>query len=170
MQNAEDQLIEAYEAYADAIFRHCYFRVGQNRETALDLTQETFLKTWDYLAQGKKVEYLKAFLYRVAGNLLIDRSRKAQEALLEDVGQSIPEPSVPSDVEGIDHQLDRERILNTLDRLTADHREVFVLRYVDGFSPKEMAEILNESVNVVSVRLHRATTEVRHLVQEKYGT
>ena len=65
----EQEFLDAYKQYADSIYRHCYFRV-YNKELAEDLTQETFIKTWKYIAQGKEIKNIKAFLYRVAVNLI----------------------------------------------------------------------------------------------------
>jgi RNA polymerase sigma-70 factor (ECF subfamily) len=58
---------KAYDLYADAIFRHCYLRVS-DRELAKDLMQETFMKTWEYLASGKDIDDVRPFLYRTALN------------------------------------------------------------------------------------------------------
>src|SRR3989338_4735544 len=72
----QDEFLQAYEAYNDAIFRYCYFRV-YDRERARELSQETFMKAWEYLSRtGKKIENLRAFLYKIATNLIIDNSRQ----------------------------------------------------------------------------------------------
>jgi len=76
----EKEFLDAYEKYADAIYRHCYFRV-YNKELAEDLTQETFIKTWKYIVEGKEVKNIKSFLYRVAVNLIIDNSRKKKKCI-----------------------------------------------------------------------------------------
>lgn len=74
-KEGEKLLIEAYDAYADAIFRHCYFRVF-SRERAKELMQETFLRAWDQMVKGEEIRHMRGFLYRVANNLIIDESRK----------------------------------------------------------------------------------------------
>ena len=76
----------------DAIFRHCYFRVF-DRERARDLVQETFLKTWEYLTRGHDIENIRAFLYRVATNLIIDDSRRKKEISLEQLSESGFDPA-----------------------------------------------------------------------------
>src|SRR3989344_5246570 len=80
----EKEFLDAYQQYADAIYRHCYFRV-YNKDLAEDLTQETFIKTWKYLSEGKEVKNIKAFLYRVAVNLIIDHSRKKTALVMDDI-------------------------------------------------------------------------------------
>src|SRR3990167_9783866 len=80
----EKEFLDAYQQYVDAIYRHCYFRV-YNKDLAEDLTQETFIKTWKYIAEGKEIKNIKAFLYRVAVNLIIDNSRKKIALVLDEV-------------------------------------------------------------------------------------
>src|SRR3972149_8069440 len=74
--------LKAYDEYADAIYRYCLFRVF-NEEKAKDSPQDSFLRTWDYLANGRQIENIRAFLYRVATNLIIDQSRKKREESLD---------------------------------------------------------------------------------------
>ncbi len=78
----EDKFIKAFDAYADGIFRYCFFRVF-NRERAKDLVQDTFMRAWEYAAKGNKIENLKAFLYKIAHNVVIDESRKVKEYSLD---------------------------------------------------------------------------------------
>ena len=79
-----EQFTKAYDELSDAIFRHCWFRIG-DRERAKDLMQETFTKSWQYISRGEKVDNLKAFLYRVANNLIIDEYRKKKELSLDNL-------------------------------------------------------------------------------------
>ena len=80
----EQKFLKAYDEYSDAIFRHCYFRVS-DREKAKDLTQDTFTKTWEYVLKNGEVTDLRAFLYKVANNLIIDTYRKKKEDSLDDM-------------------------------------------------------------------------------------
>src|SRR3989338_7817957 len=80
----EQDFKNAYQQYVDAIYRHCYFRV-YNQDLAEDLTQETFIKTWKYIADGKEIKNIKAFLYKVALNLIIDNSRKKTTLVFDDI-------------------------------------------------------------------------------------
>jgi RNA polymerase sigma-70 factor (ECF subfamily) len=151
-----------YDEFADAIFRHCYFRV-YDRELAKDLTQETFIKTWDYLSQGRLIENMRAFLYQVANNLVIDNARKKKPISLDVLHDQGFDPSEdPS--ESFARNLEAKNIIALLRRLDAKYREVVVFRYVDDLGPREIAAILGESENVVSVRLNRALKQLRELI------
>ena len=72
--------MQSYEEFSDAIFRYALFQTS-NKETALDIAQDTFTKTWQYLQKGEEIENIRAFLYRVARNatsLSITVARKKQ--------------------------------------------------------------------------------------------
>src|SRR3989344_878804 len=170
--NAGDskQFLEAYDAYGDAIFRHCYFRLS-DREKAMDLTQETFTRAWDYLVQGKEVGSWKPFLYRVAYNLVIEEYRKRKVASLdvmleeEMAGERvIPELRDEESAERLIDRLDGAQALKAMSKLPAHYREVLTLRFVDGLSPKEIALFLEERENTVSVRIHRALHHLKEIL------
>lgn len=153
-------LTAAYDQYADAIFRHCYFRVF-SRERGKELMQETFLRTWQYMSGGKHIDNMRAFLYRIANNLIIDESRKKREASLEALQEAGFDPSGEDGNVTAEARLEERRILETLATLEAPYRDVFVLRHIDGLKPAEIASLLGESSNAISVRLHRATEQLR---------
>ncbi len=61
----EEQFLFAYEQFADAIYRYCFFRVANNAIVAEDLVQEAFTKSWQYMCAGNEVKNLRAFLEHV---------------------------------------------------------------------------------------------------------
>lgn len=154
-QALERYFLDAYEAHADAIFRFCFFRVS-NRAVAEDLVQETFTRTWKYLHDGNQIDSVKAFLYRTARNLVIDgvRQKKPQASVDERIELGL-EPK-GDDAETILLKLELQEVLEKIDRLSGQERELLLLRFVEGYKPKEIAQMLNESPNTVSVRIHRA--------------
>ncbi|MEK9148154.1 MAG: RNA polymerase sigma factor [Patescibacteria group bacterium] len=163
---SEDEFVRHFDALADALFRHCFFRVF-DREAAKDLVQETFLRAWDYLAKGQRVDNMPAFLYRVATNLIIDESRKKKTRSLEglqDQGFDVREDHHLEIYKSAELRDDVGRALRVLKELDPKHREVVVLRYINELDPKEIAEIIGETENAVSVRLHRAIKKLRALL------
>ena len=155
--------MKAYDAHADAIFRFFYFRVF-DREKAKDLAQDTFTKTWQYLVNGNEVRNLKAFLYQVARNLVIDYSRKKTALSLDDLHEKGFDPHTDHR-EGLYDSIDARHALSLVKNLDEKYREVLLMRFVDGFSPREIARELKESENVVSVRIHRALKQIRKLLE-----
>lgn len=164
MKSLETQLINAYDEWSDAIFRHCYFRIG-DREKAKDLLQETFTKTWQYLAEGGKIKNLRAFLYRVANNLIIDNvRRKKPEISLDNLKEQGFEIGSDAD-EKLKNEISVKEALLFLKELGPEYQKAITLRYVDDFSPKEISEILNETENNVSVKIHRGLKQIRELLK-----
>lgn len=158
----EEEFLTLYDAYADAIFRHCYFRVYE-RERARDLVQEAFVRTWEYAAGGNVIENARAFLYRVANNLIIDEARKKKALSLDALREEGFDPRDPRENAVIKNAEVQEilRLLQTMDEST---RHLVTLRFVDGFGPKEIAAVLGETENAVSVRLHRTMAMLRKII------
>jgi RNA polymerase sigma-70 factor (ECF subfamily) len=152
----KDKFLEVYNLYADAIYRHCFFRV-YSKARAEDLTQETFMKTWVYLSEGNQVENIRALLYKVATNLIIDESRKKKEEYLDQLleDKKIQEPSYAGHRE-IEKEAMIKDVIRHVKELPEEEQQLLLLRYVDDLDPKEIAEILGITANNVSVKLHRA--------------
>jgi RNA polymerase sigma-70 factor (ECF subfamily) len=166
----EKAYLEAYEAYNDALFRHALFRVS-NRDRALELVQDTFLKTWDFLHDGGQVDQYKAFLYRILNNLIIDEYRKKKSSSLDEILENdtgdmeakLSEGSAREVEEDFDERAAVEGIRARIPDLPDTYRDVITMRYIDGLTPKEIASMMGISENVVSVRLHRGTHKLREL-------
>jgi RNA polymerase sigma-70 factor (ECF subfamily) len=156
----EQAFLEAFDSYADALYRHCYFRVS-DPERARDIVSDTFTRTWDYLVKGNTVDEFKPFLYRTLNHLIIDEYRKKKteslDALLDE--QAVPigafEELVEGSREATEMALDAKRIPELLAQMPEAYRVVVIMRYLDGLMPAEIADLLHESVNTVSVRIHR---------------
>lgn len=159
--HSDDILLKAYEDYADAIFRYCFVRI-RHRELARDLMQDTFIKTWDYLRNGNQVNNIRAFLYKVANNLIIDYSRKKKEASLDALMDQGFDAS-GTEEEVMATTIDAQYVVKMLTRLDEKYRDVIYYRYVDDLPIQEIAEIIGESDNVVSVRLHRGIQQLKKL-------
>ncbi len=171
-QTFEQKFKDAFERYSDELFRHCSMRTS-DRERAQELTQDAFMRTWDYVRKGGEVRELRPFLYQTLRNLIIDEYRKAKthslDSMLEHAESGAMEAMLPQDdtntIEAAMERLDAKQALRRVDELPELYREVILLRYVEGLSPKEIGSIVEESENVVSVRIHRALKKLRDLLE-----
>ena len=157
--------MKAYDELSDAIFRHCWFRIG-DREKAKDLMQDTFTKSWQYLVGGAEVNNMKSFLYRVANNLIIDEYRKKRELSLDRLQEQGFDPGF-DDRRKNENRIDAQFALDKINRLDEKYREVILMRYIDELSPKEIAHVVGENENNVSVRIHRGLKQLKELLNEK---
>ena len=164
----EKQFIEAYEQYSEPIFRHCYYRVFE-REKAKDLVQETFFKTWKYLIKGNEIENIRAFLYRTANNIIIDESRKKKHVSLDAIMEKGFNPSIDTR-EADSNYFSAKEVVEVLHVLDEKYKDVIMMRYIDGFSTREIASIVGETEDNVYVRMHRGIKKVKELMaQQNHG-
>jgi RNA polymerase sigma-70 factor (ECF subfamily) len=156
-----------YKSESDAIFRFCLLRVS-NREQALDITQETFLRLWQSLLADKDILNSRAFLFTVARRLVIDWYRKKKNLSLDKmmlegkesgydvVDEKTTDSSVSAQSEG-------RYLIDKINELEESYREPLYLRFVEDLSPPEISKILGISANAVSVRLNRGIKELREI-------
>lgn len=163
---------DAYTRYNDELFRHCYLRIS-DRERALEITQEAFMRTWEYVEKGNVVNEFRPFLYRTLKNLIIDEYRKNKpqslEGMVEGTEGGSVEALLPPDesntLEAAVGRFEGARALEALKAIPDNYREVLILRYVEGLSPREIAESLDENENAVSVRIHRGLKKLKDLLE-----
>lgn len=170
--NQEERFLEAFDEYADALFRHATIRLS-DRERAIDLVHDSFTKVWSYVRSGQEIDSFRPFLYKVLNNSIIDEYRKRRESSLdailevEGITEGSFEELVDDNTEALAATIDGRKAFELLDNLSDEYREIITLRFVDGLGPKEIAELIEESENVVSVRLHRALKTLRQVIEAK---
>jgi RNA polymerase sigma-70 factor (ECF subfamily) len=152
-----------YDRYVDVVFRYVLFRVG-DRELAEDVTSETFLRALRRITsvsyQGRDVG---AWFVTIARNLVLDHvksSRFRLEVATAEVDDSRrvefgPEQQVISKVTAA-------ALLECVEQLGDDQRECIVLRFLQGLSVAETAEVMHRNEGAVKALQHRA---VRRLAQ-----
>jgi len=158
--------------FVDALYNTAY-RMTRNSEDAEDLVQETYLKAYRYYDKFEEGTNFKAWLFKIMKNTFINNYRKRQQtpALSDfaDIEESF-ESQVNEDAvrqiknpeeEFLENVLD-EDVQGALDKLPPDYRMVVILADLEGFSYKEIADILEVPVGTVMSRLYRG----RRLLEE----
>jgi RNA polymerase sigma-70 factor (ECF subfamily) len=166
----EERFLKAFDEYNDALFRHAFMRIS-NRERAVDIVHDTYTKVWSYLRNGYEIDNFRPFLYKVLNNLIIDEYRKRKEFSLDSLlaEEGIDEGSFDdlqeSTAEALAATLDGRKAFELLDKLGDEYKEVLLFRFVDQLGPREISELIEETENVVSVRIHRGLKQLRKLVE-----
>lgn len=159
----EEQFVKAYDEYFEAIFRFCFFRTN-NRELSKDLAQDTFMRTWRYLQMGNNVENIRALLYKIAGNTVVDwyRKRKSQslEALIESGFDPVDSETVT------DKWAEMQTILTSVEKLSVEDQHLVVWHYVEGLTAGEIAKTLKQNKNTISVKIHRAVEKLKKILHQ----
>ena len=159
--NAYEYLVKAYEKN---VYNLALRMVG-NSEDAYDMSQEAFIKAYNSLHSFRGDSKFSVWLYRIVSNVCLDylraRNRKATVSLSvenddgEDVELDIAdEGSSPQAL--LDRSLTRDAVRRGLQSLPPDHREILLLREIQGLSYDEIAETLDLEVGTVKSRIFRA--------------
>jgi len=155
---------ELYDLYAPRIYRFIYFKISSGPD-AEDITAEVFLKVWEHIRNGREVRKFAGLLYKVARNKVIDfyRDRKVKvEALDENMLEQLSDlGAVQKNLEARD---ELQNLIKSLRLLKDEYREAITLRFIDGLSIGEIAEILNKTQINTRVLLHRAQKTLKKIL------
>ena len=176
--NAQEQFTSDAMQYAPQLFSTA-LRMTRNRSDAEDLVQETYIKGWRSFHTFQEGTNLRAWLFRIMTNTYINKynaqKRKGTEVELDDVEElflykrlgSIDQSQLSSSAE--DQMLDLftdDEVKNALESLPEDFRIPVLLSDVDGFSYKEIAEMLEIPIGTVMSRLHRGRKAMQKMLYE----
>jgi RNA polymerase sigma-70 factor (ECF subfamily) len=176
--NTKDQFTSDAMQYAPQLFSTA-LRMTRNSSDAEDLVQETYIKGWRSFHTFQEGTNLRAWLFRIMTNTYINKynaqKRKGTEVELDDVEElflykrlgSIDQSQLSSSAE--DQMLDLftdDEVKNALESLPEDFRIPVLLSDVDGFSYKEIAEMLEIPIGTVMSRLHRGRKVMQKMLYE----
>ena len=159
-----------YMLYADRVFRFLLVRLG-DVDRAEDVTAQVFLRLIEKIdkfriAPKDNVAIFSAWLYRMAYNKMVDmlrRHRPAQHIAIEHAEHIVDHQSI---IEQVEEQLDFEQILNKLPLLNDQQRQVILLRFVEGLSIAETAQIMQKSEGAIKALQHRSLESLRRYLQK----
>ncbi len=155
----QDMFATAHHDFEKGLNVHASFKVC-DRETGEDLVQETYLKTWNYLKKGGKVLVMKAFLYHVLNNLIVDEYRKRRAVSLDVLMESGYEPASDDHSSLIDF-LDGKTACSLVDRLVLKYRIAIKMRFMEHLTLAEMSKRTGETRNAMAVHVHRGLEKLK---------
>lgn len=130
-----------YDAYVRQIYDFIYYKT-HHKETAEDLTSDTFMRALERIGQFESGRPLKPWLYRIAQNIVIDHYRKSsRETVVEDVWDIPDDGDALLDTETRDHV---RELKGHLKNLSSVQRDILTLRLWQGLSYKEIALIVDK--------------------------
>ncbi len=175
---AQDDFTKEAMQFAPQLFSTA-MRMTRNKSDAEDLVQETFIKAWRSFHTFQTGTNLRAWLYRIMTNTFINKYnsklRKPTETELDEVEElylykrlgSIDQSKLSSSAE--DQMLELftdDEVKNALEELPETFRLPVLLSDVDGFSYKEIAEMLDIPLGTVMSRLHRGRKLMQKMLYE----
>ena len=160
---------ELYDRYVDLIYRYIYYRVG-TAQIAEDLTSETFLRalrritsfTW----QGKDVG---AWFVTIARNLIADHYKSGRyrlEMTTDDVSEVGPVPTTAGPEAAVLEAMQNKVLLQAVKQLNPEQQECIVLRFLQGLSVAETAQIMGKNDGAIKALQYRAIRTLGRLLPE----
>lgn len=151
-----EDMKEAFEAffgeYSDVVYRFCLYKTS-DKQIAHDLTQDTFMRLWKVMCAGKTIEKPKQYIYQIARNLVIDHYKRAKDVSLDNLQEAGYDPKDSG--QGTDFLAEVSILRQAIDKLEEDYREIIYMRFIEGMGIEDIAEAMNISANLVSVRINR---------------
>jgi RNA polymerase sigma-70 factor (ECF subfamily) len=149
-----------YDEFHPLLYSYIYRRVG-DVEVARDLTADVFRRFLQAIANGNgPEEQLRAWLYRVAHNIVIDhyrrRENRPRQALVESLASNDGDPG-----EAAEHQIQCDAVRLAMAELTADQQDVITLKFLQGLTNSEIAQVTQKSIGAVKGLQHRALAALR---------
>ena len=157
-EEADSAFTEFYERYSSRIKGYCVVALN-DEDQAEDIFQETFIRFYNNVKVENKVINVPGFLITIARNLILNYKR--------DKKQTVPIEDINLDFDNNNNYEKTElwELINmALDLLEFKYKEVFVLRELNNFSIKEIAEICNETVACVKSRVFRAHSKIQEIL------
>jgi RNA polymerase sigma-70 factor (ECF subfamily) len=156
-QGDQEALKEIFDKYHKKVYRIAYGVVRQ-REEALDVVQEVFIKLFRSIKNFKGRSQFYTYLYRMVMNTAIDHKRKVGKQFmpsLDEEGSIQPSDDAEKGPERLLLQKElEERVKLAMDKLPPEQKAALIFRDVEGLSYQEMAEAMGCSIGTVMSRLH----------------
>ena len=165
-EGEREALEELYLIHFDRIYSYLHMSVG-NRHDAEDLTTQTFLKMLESIGKFRfRAAPFSAWLFRIAHNLAMDHFRAARRWQPE---EDVPEPHGSEELSAEDeamHSIGRASMLELIDELSPEQRQVLTLKFVFNFGNSEVATILGKTEGAVKSLQHRALVSLQKQIEQ----
>ncbi len=148
--------------YSGMLYRHIYRMLG-HPEDAQDVLQDVLLLVYRKLHTYKGDASLKNWLFRIASNRTIDHIRKRNRRPETSLELDLPSSADPFRFTQESHM--RSELSRALLTLSREHREVVVMKEIDGFTFREIGEILDIPENTAKTRLYAALRKLKDHLQ-----
>ncbi|MFA5480518.1 MAG: RNA polymerase sigma factor [Candidatus Muiribacteriota bacterium] len=150
---------EIYDEYFDKIYFYV-LSITCDKDEAKDISQETFVKIYTILDKIEKIENLKAYIYRIARNLSMDRFRIIKK-VTGFLNRVTFEDVIYREEESNDEYFS---LMESMKKIKKEYRNILHLRYYENLSYEEIAEYEKISIGTVMSRLNRAKKALKEVI------
>ncbi|MFC1978985.1 sigma-70 family RNA polymerase sigma factor [Chloroflexota bacterium] len=166
-EHKEAMLTSCFNQYFDKIAHYIYIRLGDKAE-AEDLASEVFLKAYKSLDSFKhRGVPMQAWLFKIAHNLLVDHQRKQSKTRTVQVDDKHQIADKHDTMESALVNIEYDRVMQSLDKLTPDQRQVIELRFFGGLTSEEVGGVMNKTSGAVRQMQSHAIKRLRQLLEKR---
>jgi RNA polymerase sigma-70 factor (ECF subfamily) len=158
-----------YDRYVDAVYRYVFYRV-RNEAEAEDVTSDVFMRALRAIPKYEPRQAFLAWLYRIARNAVIDRSRRQtarQQVSFEDALAHPNADQVVNPDAGLLAGSDASVVRVAMQQLTPLQQEILVLRYVEGYDTKTISKLVGKRDGTIRGIEFRALSALRALIPSR---
>jgi len=159
---------EVYERYSKPMLNYFYKMLWQDKLKAEDFMQELFTKIIHKPHLFNSKLKFKTWIFTIANNMCKNEYRKQEvrKGSNNDLHDNMTNESTSDQIKKVDQGIFNNRLKEELSLLSNSHREVFILRFKQGFSLKEIAEVLDVSEGTVKSRVFYALKKLSANLKE----
>ena len=143
-------------------------RLTGDKNLSKDLTQETYVKALE-IRKEPNVHLQKAYLYKIAKNLVIDKARKESKLIqtaYEEERHTIPVNERPDEI--INNEMCQQKIKECISQLPVRNKKAFILFYYKGYTRKEIALMMGITISAVEKNITRATQKIKEKMMKEF--
>jgi RNA polymerase sigma factor (sigma-70 family) len=146
-----------YDKYVGKVFKYFFFHNNHDRETAEDMTQETFLKAFNHLQEYKEYGYTYGtYLLTIAHNILVNSYRKQPSVPLQEAGKVIYDIS-----EKLEAESEQEALQKAIQELQPEEQLIVAMKYKEGRPIQDIAQLLHKNENTIKLALFRIRKKLK---------
>jgi len=166
LQKLDSQVIAAiYDRYFPEIYRYVYYRLG-SESLAEDIASDVFVRLLEAVKKKRGPQNnIKGWLFSTASNVIADHLRRTYRRPTEALSESIPDLAT-SLTDEIDRRQQTDSVRQAYAQLTPDQQNVLALRFGDGYSLEETANVMRKKVNAVKALQFRALAALQRQIGE----
>ncbi|MFM2171906.1 MAG: hypothetical protein RI957_2135 [Verrucomicrobiota bacterium] len=190
-ETADDELVTRSQsgdlkAYDQLVIRHrnrifaMIRNMTHHEADAWDLTQDVFIKAWNALVHFESKAKFSTWLYRIAHNVVYDWNRKRKHEIAGELHDEIFDNeridpaavAIPHVGDSPDQKMEmgelKKKIEHALSKISPEHREIVILKDVQGLAYKEIADVMGCTIGTVMSRLFYARQKLQTLLRDEY--
>lgn len=152
-----DAFAKLYDIFIDPVYRYVYYRVKDH--DAEDIVETVFLRIWENIRsyESKKNTNFSSWVFRIAHNLVIDYYRSSKDRNFHELDERQPDLTREHNpIRKAEDYFDQKNLKMALSKIRKKYQDIVVYKFVNGFSNKEIADIMKKSEGSIRILQFRA--------------